>query len=277
MLIDFHTHFFPDKIAINTVSYLRRKMIELELIQHPELEGEELYPICTDATYKSTIDVMNRSEVDKFVLLPVATNETQVANVNKYAEKMRSDNIISFGAVYPYQKDYEYVLEDLKIRGFKGIKLHPEEQNIQIDSPEAIRVMKKAADLGMYIVVHAGEYPGYEAPFHSSPKQFLNAMQEVDGSKIVAAHLGGINMFDDVEKYLVGTDIILDTAYISKVIDFEQYKRIILNHGAEKVIFGSDCPWQDPQETLEDLKSLNLDDEAMELITHKNAERMLGL
>ena len=42
-------------------------------------------------------------------------------------------------------------------------------------------------------------------------------------------------------------------------------------------MFASDCPWQDPEETLRDLRSVNLDEESMELITYKNAKRLLKI
>ena len=83
--------------------------------------------------------------------------------------------------------------------------------------------------------------------------------------------------WDDVEKYLVGTPINMDISYVSKVMDMEQYRRIIVNHGPEKILFASDCPWQDPEETLRDLRSVNLDEESMELITYKNAKRLLKI
>lgn len=274
MVIDFHTHFFPDRIAINTIQYLRNRMMQFAKTDKPV---DEVYPICTDATYKSTFELMGKSNVDKFVLLPIATNERQSTNVNNYAESMKSDRVIPFGSVYPFQKDWEYVMEDLHYRGFKGIKLHPEGQQFYIDGPEGMRVLKKADRFKMIIVIHAGADPGYAEPYHSSPQRIANIIKEVDGSRIIAAHMGGLGQWDDVELYLVGTSINMDTSYISKVIDFTQYRRIIENHGADKIVFGSDCPWQEPQEALDDIHSLGLDEESIELITHKNAERLLGL
>lgn len=274
MVIDFHTHFFPDRIAINTIQYLRKRMMQ---VTGTDMTADEAFPIYTDATYKSTFELMDRSNIDKFVLLPIATNERQSTNVNNYAESMGSDRVIPFGSVYPFQKDWEYVLDDLHDRGFQGIKLHPEGQQFYIDGSEGMRVLKKADRLGLIVVIHAGADPGYTEPYHSSPQRIANVIKEVDGSRIIAAHMGGLNQWDDVERYLVGTSIHMDTSYISKVINFSQYRRIIENHGADKIVFGSDCPWQEPQEALKSIYSLGLDGQSLDLITHKNAERLLGI
>ena len=98
-----------------------------------------------------------------------------------------------------------------------------------------------------------------------------------DGSNLVAAHLGGWAQWDDVERYLVGTNINLDTAYIRLFIPPEQCLRIIRNHGADKILFGSDSPWEDPADTLKFLQSLNLTEQELALITHQNAQRLLAL
>ena len=80
-----------------------------------------------------------------------------------------------------------------------------------------------------------------------------------------------------VEEYLVGTPIFLDTAYIAQFLPPEQCLRIIRNHGADKVLFGSDSPWEDPADTLQYLRSLGLTDDELEQITHRNAARILGI
>ena len=47
MLIDFHTHFFPERIAARTMQILRERMVEINNIENLE---DRTYPICTDAT-----------------------------------------------------------------------------------------------------------------------------------------------------------------------------------------------------------------------------------
>ncbi|MBR6705480.1 MAG: amidohydrolase family protein, partial [Clostridia bacterium] len=45
---------------------------------------------------------------------------------------------------------------------------------------------------------------------------------------------------------------------------------------AEKILFGSDSPWENPADTLRFLQSLDLTEQELSLITHANAERLLA-
>jgi len=82
---------------------------------------------------------------------------------------------------------------------------------------------------------------------------------------------------DDVERFLVGTDIYLDTSYSLDFMDGEQAKRIIRNHDVKKILFATDSPWADQKEAISKLKSLNLDKETEDAILGLNAKALLGL
>lgn len=56
--------------------------------------------------------------------------------------------------------------------------------------------------------------------------------------------MGGWKLWDDVEKYLVGTPIYFDTAFTLNFITDEQLLRIIKNHGSEKILHATDSPWE---------------------------------
>ena len=144
-----------------------------------------------------------------------------------------------------------------------------------VDSPEMIQILKKAEELDLYTVFHAGCDIGLPPPVHSAPIHFKNAMEYVSGKFIIAAHLGGWRMWDDVEKYLVGTPIHFDTAFIKDYISPDQARRIIKSHGSQNILFGSDAPWENPKNTLEFLLSLDLEREEIQDITYKNAQRIL--
>lgn len=273
MLIDFHTHIFPEKIAARSIAALeagiRREQGE------DYRKGESL--TFRQATLEGLLDSMEPAHVDMSICLPIATKPSQTAHINDYAETVRSARALSFGTLHPADPDWERVLEDLKARGFKGIKLHLQFQQYDIDSPEVIRILKKAEQLGLLVIFHAGADIGLPPPVYTTPEKIRHALEDVSGENLIAAHLGGWTEWDDVERYLVGTPVYLDTAYIAQFISPEQCMRIIRNHGAEKILFGSDSPWENPADTLRFLQSLGLDDDEMALITHQNAQRLLGL
>ena len=85
-------------------------------------------------------------------------------------------------------------------------------------------------------------------------------------------------MWDEAEATLVGSDVVLDLSHTFFWMDDAQILRMIKNHGAEKILFGSDAPWQDPGEVLEAFLRLPLSDRERQRICYANAlERFRSL
>lgn len=266
MLIDFHTHAFPDAIAPRTIAALKSN---IERVSNYEAT------VYADGTKDGLLASMKQNQVDLSIVLPIATKVTQSTTINTYAKSITNDSCISFGSLHPFQEDWEEVLISLKEQGFLGIKLHPEYQQVHVDSPECVRVLKKATELGLYVTLHTGRDVGVPEPVHCSPKQLRSVLTKVDATHIIAAHFGGWRMWDEVEQYLIDTPIYFDTAVVGDYISKEQYLRMIQTHDASRILFGSDSPWDAPKRTLETLQSLPLSKEELDLITHKNALRII--
>lgn len=271
MVIDFHTHIFPDAIAARSIAALKDGM--------RRAYGEEcVYPEHSDGTLNGILGLMEKTQVDKSVIMPIATREKQTESINSFAENINKEydgRLVSFGSLYPYQKDAGDVLKRLCEKGFRGIKLHPEFQMFEADSKVSIDILKQAEALDMMVVFHAGIDVGFTTPPKCTPRMIHNVLSEVSGEHIILAHLGGFKMWDDVYRYIVGTKVYMDTAFLSLFIENGEYKKIIENHGSDRILFGSDNPWESPADTLGKLKELELDDSDMENILHKNAERIL--
>ena len=96
--------------------------------------------------------------------------------------------------------------------------------------------------------------------------------------KMSLAHMGEIKEPGETEEYLIGTDILLDTALCARGnIPEEQLTRMIRRHGAEKVLLGSDFPWHRSEEEIALIRSLPLTEEEKAMILGGNAQRLLGL
>ena len=270
MVIDIHTHIFPDRIAPKTIDILLGNI-------------KTLHGICnkaySDATLGGLKTSMHDAGVDLSVVLPIVTNIKRTESINLFAGDVNNQNadVISFAGIHPLCDDTDVILSDIKEKGFKGIKLHPEFQKFYIDSDESLKVLKKAEELGLLVLIHSGVDIGIPPPVHCTPERLKNALKIVSSKNIIAAHLGGWKMWDDVEKHLVGTNINFDTAFIKDYISKEQFERIVKNHGADKILFGSDSPWENPKDTLDFIKSLNLTVGDFDKITYKNAKRLLSI
>ena len=270
MIIDLHTHAFPEKIAARTLEVLIANTARISD-----------YPMknYTDGTASGLLEVERRAGVDLAVVLPIVTNPKQSETINRVAKETNDANcgLYSFGSLHPADPDALSWVDRLAEDGFKGIKLHPEFQNIYADSDEMTAVCRRAAQYGMTVVLHAGRDIGYLPPVKTEPDMLLRLIDRVPDLKLVAAHLGGWMMWDEVAAKLVGTPIYFDTAFIADFIDKVAARDIINAHGADKVLFGSDAPWEDPAKTLKFLRSLSIAPEDLKKICGTNAAGLLGI
>lgn len=272
MIIDFHTHVFPEAIADKTIAYMENLQEDVQ------------------SHIRGTIDAlrasMEEAGVDVSVVLPVATKPKQFQSINAFAKEIsKLPGIISFGGIHPASENWKEEIDELVKEGFVGIKLHPDYQKEFVDGEKTIQLTKYAINQGLHVVFHAGVDVGYPEPVHGSPKAFRTMLDalDLDGEgarggkgKIILAHTGGYMLWDDVEKYLVGQNVYFDLAYSLGKIEDEQLVRIIRNHGVDRILFATDSPWDGQKEDVSYLKAMKtLKDEEKEMIFEKNACMLL--
>ncbi|MCL2492298.1 MAG: amidohydrolase family protein [Coriobacteriia bacterium] len=263
-VIDFHTHAFPDELAPRALKTLCTNV-------------DNLYEPVHDGTVSGLLVNMDRWGIDRSVLLPVVTKESQTRNTNEWAASCRSDRIAAFGSIYPHSSHYQDDIDHAVELGLPGLKFHAEYQDFIVDDPWMLRVYDYAFSKGLILIHHGGFDPGFEEPYKSSPMRFANVVDAMRGGTLVVAHLGGHAQWDDVERYLVGTDVYLDTSMGLEYYDHAQFLRIVDDHGAERILFGSDAPWSSAGAEIEIMRSLPLSDSALASILGGNAARLLGI
>ncbi len=265
MYIDFHTHAFADKIAKSAMDFLCSTLQNEVKAPDPQTNG----------TVSDLLAKMDLWGVDKSVVLPIATKPTQQKIINDFAHENSSDRLIFFGTVHPKADDWESELERIKSLGLYGVKLHPDYQGFYANDEELFPIYEKCAELSLPVILHAGYDALSPKDIHCTPKMSLDVIKRVPKLKLILAHLGGERLWDDVEKYLVGEDVFFDTAFTYGEISTEQALRIIKNHGADKILFGSDAPWHKSPDEISLIDELDLTNEEKEMIFYKNAENLL--
>ena len=264
MIIDFHTHAFPDSLAPRAISSLISAC------------GGTLSPV-HDGTVTGLIQRMDEYSVDKSVMLPVITKMSQTKTLNEWAASCASERIIPFGAVFPHTDDYKRDMDFVCSLGLRGLKFHAEYQAFSLDEPKMLKIYDYAFEKGLIVLHHAGFDPAFPPPFRSSPKQFQNIARAMKGGVLVAAHFGGQSQWDDVERYLVGENVYLDTSMGQKYYPTEQFLRIVRAHGADKILFASDSPWSNAGEEIASINSLSLTDTEKSMIFSENARKILNI
>lgn len=268
MIIDFHTHVFPDKIAGRTIQYL-------ESISN--MKG------FTRGSLDELLASMKKANIDISVVLPVVTRPEQFASINRFAvEISKVPGIISFGGLHPDSENWKEEIDEIVSMGLPGIKLHPDYQKTYVDDAATIAITQYAISKGLHVIFHSGVDVGYPNPVHCTPKRaaaMLDSLERKEGyGKVILAHTGANEMWDDVLTYLAGKDVYFDLAFNLGKIPDETLRRIADAHGVDKLLFATDSPWDSQQEDVEYLRGLTcFSDEEKKMIFEKNARELLNL
>jgi predicted TIM-barrel fold metal-dependent hydrolase len=158
-----------------------------------------------------------------------------------------------------------------------GVKLHPDYQNFHPDEDRLENFYGQLEKSGLIVMFHCGIDLGLYPPVMAGPERIARVHKAFPSLKIVAAHLGGYKMWDEVESCLVGHSLWLDTAYCANDCPPRQFVEIVRAHGADKILFASDGPWGGQRENLQYLRNVGLTGEELQAIEGKNAEILLGL
>ena len=134
MIIDFHTHVFPDKIAERTVKILERN-------------GS--IPSYSNGTLDGLIGALESSGINIGVNLPVLTRPDQFDGVNAFAKSLNEKSytgarVISFAGIHPDTACPEEAIDRIADMGFLGIKIHPDYQDAFIDDERYVRILSAA-------------------------------------------------------------------------------------------------------------------------------------
>lgn len=279
LIVDFHTHTFPDRIAAGTIEKLQSK--------------SHTRPF-TDGTRDGLLSAMDGAGIGLSVTLPVATNTHQVTKVNDGAAALNGQGrVLSFGCMHPDFEDWEQELERIAALGLKGIKIHPVYQGTDIDDARYLRILDKCGQLGLVVVTHAGIDLGFPDKHNCTPAMIRRAVERVGPVKLVAAHMGGWRNWDEATELLADTNVYIDTSFSLgrltdlgdgyytdeqlELLDPEAFCAMVRAFGAHRVLFGTDSPWGGQAEDLAHFNALPLTKTEKRNILGENAVALLGL
>ena len=94
---------------------------------------------------------------------------------------------------------------------------------------------------------------------------------------VAAAHLGGFGMWDESERVLIGKDIWLDLSHTFNWMSDEQIVRMARNHGIDRILWGTDAPWQKPSAILKRFLEQPFTDAERRKILWTNAHKLLRI
>ena len=269
MIIDFHTHNFPDALAERAMASLIKTNSSLL-----KMEGH------TDGTARGARELLSKAGISRAVVCNIATNARQESNVNSYAISLISqgDFFSPLGSVHPDSENKERELDRVYAVGIRGIKLHPDYVRIPLADSRYDEIFSLLEERDMFAVVHTGFDPVSPDFVHATPDMLLEVIKKHTRLKLVAAHMGGLLKAEEVLQKLVGTSIYIDTSLSSLRIDeHDAIVKILKEHDEDRILFGTDTPWSDPKKEIELVATADISERRREKIFSNNAIKLLGL
>ncbi|MDR2049936.1 MAG: amidohydrolase family protein [Treponema sp.] len=273
MVIDFHSHIYPEKIAAKAVS------------------GTEAFytiPARGRGTPEDLAAAGVQSGIDRFVVFSAAAVPAQAATINSYIasvcagwEKPAGNTagtaggtapvFTGFGTLHPDMENPGREIERIKSLGLKGVKFHPDMQKFNIDDERMMNIYA-LLEGKLPVIFHTGDYR-YS---YSHPARLAQVLDAFPRLTVVAAHFGGWSLFDLALEYFRERRCYFDISSSIPYLGRRRTEELIRIYGAERILFGSDYPIWDPGECLEEFLELKLSSAEQERILSGTALEILG-
>lgn len=267
-IFDAHTHFSnliarPLKFILKYLSIY--EIIDLIFANWKQIKGR------TDSRKEKNVElfklVLDYYHIDKAINLPVFKLDRSLSyKMNKlYPEKM-----IGFGYINPRSRHLKEDLKELKQKGVKGIKIHPDfmKFNFRKQKEELLDIFRYCANYKILVLSHTGS--------HSEIKNIIPLLKKSDETKFVIGHSGLCPQSQqalDVARKCPNTFLeISGNPYIFRFMEAIKDPDI----GIEKLLFGSDLPSLNPRVEIQKILSLDISKAERKLIFSDNIKRILN-
>lgn len=244
-------------------------------------------------TVERLLDFLDECEIDRAVAFAPFVNQLEESGIRDdpndwLAARLKGlDRLVGFGTI-DFSKNLRDETEKIKALGFKGIKIHPQYQEVALDSPEMFAVCGRAAELGLFISFHSGIH--WSRLRDSRVVLFDEIAWNFPKLKFSLEHIGGYHFFNEALAvicnnsrreeggvYAGWTSVGRGGGGLWTLTD-ERLETVVYQTGEDKSIFGLDFPYSNPREIKNEIariRSLDIGDECKEKILGKTLEAVL--
>ncbi len=258
--IDFHTHIYPEAVALKAAESIR----EFYSLGEKSMTG----------TAEMLLDQGKAAGVDTFVILPVAIRPERTRHINDFilSQTAQHKEFIGFGTLHAAMDDPAAEAEYILSSGLRGVKMHPDTQVFAIDDPRLFPAYEQLQGQ-LPVIFHMGDYR-FD---YSHPARLRHLLTLFPRLQVIAAHFGGYRMHNEGYEYLHDTGCFFDVSSSLMFMEPGEAERYIDRCGAERFVYGSDYPMWDPKVEMERFQSLKLTAGQFEQIANKTAKEILKL
>ena len=259
-IIDAHSHIYPPMLAKKAK-------------QNTKIGTQDSG---ADGTLSSQLNVMRQIGISKSIVLHVAGRPETMHRVNEFAIQAMCDELIAFGSVHPFAEDVHAELDRLYKKGIRGIKFHNTLQKFNLEDPRCFDIYRHIGELGLATLIHGGgSMRGTD--FWVFPENLEKVLHYFQGAPVILAHMGGTKPGEKQFEVLKDLPVYTDTALAASRLTREEFEEAVLRLGAEKILFGSDLPWESPRVGIELIRNTSLTDREKALIFSGNAKALYGI
>lgn len=261
--IDIHTHAFPDSLSERAIDKIAKVSGDIR----PKTNG----------TVSDLIRSMNEDGINVSVIANIATKVTQFDAILNWSKTVTTDRILPFASIHPEDGCFKERIEKVVGSNIRGLKIHTFYQGHAVDDKIWFPLYDAAQETNIPILFHAGFDVAFAALDQAHPWRFQKVVDNFPKLNIIMAHMGGWLAYNDFLRDMCGKKVMIDTSCSAGLCPVEVAREILSRHGAENILFGSDCPWGGQKDHIRFVKDFCPDVKKQELIFYKNAERLLKI
>ncbi len=269
MIIDCHTHFFPDKLYQAIWQWF----------------GTHGWKVRYQVFADEVVTLLRSQGVERFVVLNYAHKAGMSESLNRWTYEFcqKYPEAIPFGAVHQDDPIKKVLKQCFEAYHFKGIKFHTHVAAIAPDDEKLFPLYEGMVEYDKVLTLHAGTGPslaGYKEKVDhvSGVKRVAKVLKRFPTLKMIMPHLGADEVgpfFDLMEEF---PNLWMDTTmalsgYFPLEIPWDR-----LEKHSDRILYGSDFP-NVPYEMSTEIKAIQgstLSPEAQQNIFYRNARNLFS-
>jgi predicted TIM-barrel fold metal-dependent hydrolase len=237
-------------------------------------------PMLPGVTGEQIVRILDDAEIDKACVFAPAWEGAEFVDpgyekANRaiyFAVREHPDRLIGYCRIDPnqIQQAEKEMVRCHDEYGFKGLKLHPLWEHFLPSNTKIIRpILRRCQEYGWPIFWHAGYYPTCE------PALFFGIAGEYPRVNHILAHLAYAHTLDAIILSQEYANVFLETSGNSTAQAIGATATAV---GPEKLIFGSDLPFTQPEDVIMKIKlQPRLSAQDLDLVMGGNMARLLDL
>ncbi len=277
MIIDCHTHIFPDEIR-----NCRKAFFSGELGFELLYRDEKSRLVGADEMIVS----MDEQGVDQSIVFGFPWQQAETTRLqNSYViESVRRfpGRLIGFCCLDPFMENPVAEIERCLEGGLSGVgELAFYERGLDEEVLEALDpVMAFCHSKNLPVMIHTNEPVGHDYPGKApiTLKQISSFLERFPKNLIILAHWGGgLFLYHLMKKGLkpLLENVYFDTAASPYLYDNRIYKLAAELIGIERILFGSDFPLLKPDRYFREMESSGLTDDQIAAVCGLNAAQLM--